>query len=159
VLQVTAAELVQRPVQTSRGPAQAPFWAFTVRGTTVKVTRLAVRPEQIVRATPSPWDANEPPHGYTITAATIGSDGVTLTVSFVGVPGPASQPCGADYTAEPVESDTAVVVIVREQGAEGLQSCSAIGASRTAVATLSRPLGARAVLEIVDGGAVPVTSG
>ncbi len=158
-VQVTGAELIQGQVQTSRGAAQAPVWAFTLRGTKVRVTRLAVHPQQIVRATPPTPDPNDPPSGIVVSAATVSSDGLTLTVSFVGAPGPASQPCGADYTAEPVESDAAVAVIVREQGAGGFQSCSAIGAFRTAVATLSRPLGTRTVLEVVTGAAVAVTGG
>ena len=157
-LQVTGAELIERPVATSRGTAQAPVWAFSLRGTKVRATRLAVRPEQTVTVTPPPWDPNDPPGGIPVDSATLAPDGITVTVSFVGSPGPASQPCGADYTAEPVESDTAVVVIVEEHRAGGEQACTAVGASRTAVATLSRPLGSRAVLEVVQGTPVSVTA-
>ena len=35
-------------------------------------------------------------------------------MSFTGAVGPASRPCGADYTAQAVESARAVVVIVYE---------------------------------------------
>lgn len=42
VLQATAAELTSGPIQTSRGPATAPIWVFTLTGTAVKVTRVAI---------------------------------------------------------------------------------------------------------------------
>jgi hypothetical protein len=77
-------------------------------------------------------------------------------VSFVGSPGPASQPCGADYTAEAVESDLAVVVIVTEHRNPGLATCTAVGARRTAAVELASPLGDRAVLEVREGLPVPV---
>ncbi|WP_189336864.1 hypothetical protein [Actinoplanes ianthinogenes] len=80
-----------------------------------------------------------------------------MTVSFIGAPASADQPCGSDYAAEAVESGTAVVVIVLEQRhGGGGEVCAMIGASRTAVVNLAAPLGDRAVLEI-HGEAVPVT--
>jgi hypothetical protein len=158
-LQVTGAELITGPVETSRGTAKAPLWAFTLRGTKVRVTRLAVRPEETVTVTPPPWDPYDSPGGIAVEAARLAPDGVTLTVTFIGSPGPASQACGADYTAAVVESAAAVVVIVREQRAAGDYACTAVGAERTATAVLGRPLGSRTVLEVVRGLPVPVTSG
>lgn len=156
-LRVTGADLVEQPVETSRGTAQAPVWVFTLAGTQVRASRLAVQPRSAVTVTPPPWDPFDAPGGLAIESARLAPDGVTLTVDFTGAPGPRSQPCGADYSAEPVESDTAVVVIVHEHGHGGEESCSAVGASRTAVARLARPLGDRAVLEVVQGTPVPVT--
>ena len=80
-------------------------------------------------------------------------------MTFVGAPGPASQSCGADYTAEAVESDTAIVVIVHEHPNPGGGACALVGATRTAKVTLASPLGKRAVLEIKEGRPVPVTLG
>ena len=66
-------------------------------------------------------------------------------------------PCGEDYTAEAVESDLAVVVIVaRHPHAALFEACSAVGARRTATATLAAPLGDRAVLDLQTGTPVPV---
>src|SRR4051812_1794913 len=44
--------------------------------------------------------------------AKLREDGRGLTVGFIGVPDPATVPCGIDYTAEPVESANAVAVMV-----------------------------------------------
>ena len=59
-------------------------------------------------------------------------------MSFTGARGPASRSCGADYTAQAVESARAVVVIVHEHPARGNGACAAIGATRTA--TVTRPV-------------------
>ena len=83
--------------------------------------------------------------------------GNRLTVAFVGAPDPGNMPCGEDYTAEAVESDLAVVVIVtRHPHAALFEACSAVGARRTATATLAAPLGDRAVLDLQQGTPVPV---
>ena len=42
-----------------------------------------------------------------------------LTVSFTGSVGPASEPCGADYTGLAVESANAVVIVVAHPHATG----------------------------------------
>ena len=67
-------------------------------------------------------------------------------------------PCGEDYTAEAVESDLAVVVVVARHphAAPFGAACSAVGARRTATATLAAPLGDRAVLDLQTGTPVPV---
>ncbi len=84
--------------------------------------------------------------------------GTELTVAFVGAPDPGNKPCGEDYTAEAVESDLAVVVIVTRHPHVGLfpQGCSAVGARRTATATLTAQLGDRVVLDVQQGTPVPV---
>ena len=153
-LQLTGARLTTAPVQTSRGPATAPVWAFTVRGTAVRVTRLAVAAG--VTVTPPPWDPDNPPVGISIESADGTIGGQHLTVTFTGAPGPGDQPCGADYTAEAVESSTAVVVIVTEHPHARFESCTAVGAVRTADVELAAPLGERAVLEVKQGLPVPV---
>lgn len=65
--------------------------------------------------------------------------------------------CTADYTGEAVESETAIVVIVR--GYSDLPSprptgpifCPAIGYARTVTVSLSEPLGDRTVLDHWSG--------
>ncbi|HEY1168739.1 MAG TPA: hypothetical protein VGE81_07200, partial [Candidatus Limnocylindrales bacterium] len=127
----------------------APVWEFTLQGTAVMVTQVAIADR--VTVVPPPWDPNDPPVGISIDSATAAAGGRQLTVSFTGAPGPGDRPCGADYTAEAVESQTAVVVIVTEH-TNGLPvPCSAVGAIRTAAVELSAPLGERTVLEVREG--------
>ena len=153
-LEITGARLTSGQVETSRGPAQAPVWEFTVRGTAVRVTRVAIADR--VTVVPPPWDSSDPPVGISIDSATGTVGGRQLTVVFTGAPGPGSQGCGADYTAEAVESPSAVVVIVTEH-ANGLPvPCTAVGARRTAEIELSAPLGERTVLEVREGLPVAV---
>lgn len=156
-LKVTGATLSTATVSTSRGPATVPIWAFSVVGTAVQITRVAVAPAQSVTVSPPPWDPNNPPVGLSIESAVGSATSRELTVTFTGAPGPASESCGADYTAEAVESTLAVVVIVIEHRNPLPVACSAVGAERTATVQLAAPLGDRAVLEVTQGLPVPVT--
>lgn len=155
-LRVIGARLSSAPVVTSRGPAIAPAWEFKLNGTNVVVTRIAVAAKQEIVVQPPPWDANNPPTGLSIDSVTGTAMGMELTVAFVGAPDSADKPCGADYTAEAVESDTAVVIIVIPHGNGVAGACRLVGARRTATAILTKPLGDRAVLEVKDGRPVPV---
>jgi hypothetical protein len=152
-LQITGARLASISVQTSRGPAEAPAWEFSVHGTAVLVTRVAI--DAGVTVVPPSLDPNAP-YSISIESATVSVGGRQLTVTFTGSPGPASEPCGADYTAEAVESSIAVVVIVTEHPHGGFEACTDVGAERTAVVELSAPLGGRAVLEVREGQPVAV---
>jgi hypothetical protein len=152
-LRITGARLTSGSVQTSRGPAEAPVWEFTVQGTAVRVTRVAIADR--VSVVPPPWDPNDPPVGISIDSATGTVGGRQLTVGFIGAPRPGDQGCGADYTAEAVESPTAVVVIVTEHPHGLFEACTDVGARRTAEVELSAPLGERAVLEVKEGRPVP----
>ncbi|MEO5704839.1 MAG: hypothetical protein ABIZ52_08870 [Candidatus Limnocylindrales bacterium] len=153
-LRVTEANLATGLVETAQGPAEAPLWVFTIEGTDVRVTRIAVDPS--ITVVPPPYNADHPPDGLSIESA-VGTPGASkLTVSFTGAVKTGDQPCGADYTAEAVESDLAVVVIVTERRRAILESCPAIGKTRTASVTLDAPLGTRAVLEVRQGLPVPV---
>ncbi len=153
-LEVTGARLTSGSVQTSRGPATVPIWEFAILGTTVRVTRVAVAHH--VSVVPPPWDPNDAPEGISIDSARGDADAVRLTVSFVGAPNEGDQQCGADYTAEAVESPLAVVVIVVEHQNPTVGACSAVGAPRTAVVDLASRLGDRAVLEVKEGLPVPL---
>jgi hypothetical protein len=156
-LSVTAARLVTGQQESSRGLVTVPMWEFTVRGTAVRVRRVAVADPVVV--VPPPWDANNPPHGLRIDSAKGVRDGQRLVVSFTGAPDGADKPCGADYTGEAVESDIAIVVIIIEHANPIPGACTAVGARRTATIDLSAPLAERTVLEVTQGLPVPVTPG
>ena len=148
-LLITGARLTTGPVETTRGPATAPVWAFTVKGTEVEVTRVAIAAP--VTVVPPPWDPNDAPVGISVESASGTLGGRQLTVGFTGAPAAGDQPCGADYTAEAVESSTAVVVIVTAHAHAVAEACSLVGAPRTATVGLAAPLGERAVLEVTQG--------
>jgi hypothetical protein len=155
-LRITGARLTTGPIETSRGPATAPLWEFTIDGTAVKVTHLAIANR--VTVAPPPWDPSDPPGGVWIDSGQGAVSGRELTVAFVGAPRPGDQPCGEDYTTEAVESDLAVVVIVvRHPHLTIGGGCTAVGAMRTATVELAAPLGDRAVLQVQDGTPVPIT--
>jgi hypothetical protein len=78
----------------------------------------------------------------------VDASGLTLTVTVVGAPDPGDKPCGSDYTAEAVESDTAVVAIVYEHPNTTPAACSLVGAFRTAQVTLAKPLGTRTLIDL-----------
>jgi hypothetical protein len=155
MLLVTEARLTSGPIQTTRGPATAPIWEFTVHGTAVKVTRVAIANPVVVAPDEGGWGL-----GLAIDAASGTVDGTELTVSFVRAPKPGNMACGEDYSAEAVESDLAVVVIVTRHPRVGVgEACPAVGARRTATATLSVPLGDRVVLDLQQGTPVPLVLG
>lgn len=109
-----------------------------------------------VSGSPRPWGS---PPGIAIESAAGSRSGTQLTVTFTGARGPATQSCGADYHAEPVESANAVVVIVIAQPHSYAETCLLVGYTRMAALNLAQPLGQRAVLEIRQGKPVPVTPG
>ena len=151
VLLVTDARLTSGPIQTTRGPATAPIWEFTVQGTAVKVTRVAIANPVVVAPDEGGWGL-----GLAIDSASGSVDGTELTVAFVGAPNPGNMPCGEDYTAEAVESELAVVVIVTRRPHLTIGACTSAGARRTAAATLAAPLGNRVVLDLQQGTPVSV---
>ena len=116
----------------------------------------AARPSASAHVEPPPWDANNPPPGMSIERANGPRSGSRLTVTFTGTQRPATEPCGADYYAEAVESTRAVVVIVIAQPHAANEICTLAGFTRTATLNLARPLGERAVLEARQGMPVPV---
>ncbi|MBV1849380.1 hypothetical protein [Catellatospora tritici] len=156
-IEVTGAKLTTGVIETTRGAATVPRWEFTLKGSSVRIVRVAVDAGATVRVVPPSWDPYHAPGGVGIESATVSSDRTQLVVHFTGSAGPASQPCGVDYTTEAVESDTAVVVIVLGRPHSDHESCTAIGYRRQAPVRLSRPLGERAVLEVVQGLPVPLT--
>ena len=124
-----------------------------MQGTAVKVTRVAIANPVVVAP-----DEVGSGLGLAIDSASGTVGGSELTVAFVGAPDPGNMACGEDYTAEAVESDLAVVVIVTRHPHVATigEACSAVGARRTATATLAAPLGDRVVLDLQQGTPVPV---
>lgn len=153
-LRVTEATLATALVDTSRGPAEAPTWVYGIAGTSVRVTRVAV--DEGITVVPPPWNADDPPIGPGIEWAKGTEDSRDLEVGFVGAPEDGSKPCGADYTAEAVESELAVVVIVTERRNPTPGACALVGALRTAEVRLKSRLGDRVVLEVQQGLPVAV---
>ena len=123
-----------------------------MEGTDVKVTRVAIANPVVV----APGEG-DPQLGLAIDSASGSVGGTGLTVAFTGAPDPGDKPCGEDYTAEAVESDLAVVVIVTRHPHATVDACTLAGAPRTATATLAAPLGDRVVLDFQQGDTpVPV---
>jgi hypothetical protein len=151
-LHVTGARLTIAKFDTSEGSAQAPAWEFSLKDTDVKLDQIAVAESVTPPAPPTP-DSQNPPQsapwvGPAVQSATIDATGLVLTVTFVGAPDAGDKPCGSDYTAEAVESDTGVVVIVFERRNPLPVACSDVGFERTATVTLTRPLGNRTLIDL-----------
>jgi hypothetical protein len=145
-LQITGARLTTATFQSSRGPAQAPAWEFSLKDTDVKLDQIAVEGQF---TGPPVWDpVTQPWVGPPVQSATVDASGMTLTVTVVGAPDPGDKPCGVDYTAEAVESDSAIVVIVYEHRNAIPAACSDVGAFRTAQVTLAKPLGNRVLIDL-----------
>lgn len=159
-LRVTEATLATGLVETSRGPAEAPIWVYGIAGSSVRITRVAVDDSVVVQ--PPPWNPDDPPDGVSAMWAVGSADARRLEVGFIGAEEDGSTPCGADYTAEAVESELAVVIIITGASRldpEALPSavfCRLVGHVRTAEVRLDAPLGDRVVLEIREGLPVPV---
>ena len=113
-------------------------------------------PSRMPRASPSRLDPSTEGSGLPYSAV-VNGPGTGLKVTFVGARGPAAEPCGADYSAEAVESDKAVVLIILEQRHGGTEACTMMGFRRTVTLNIATPLGNRAVL-MTDGVPVPVTA-
>jgi hypothetical protein len=150
-LEVTGATLSTVQIETSRGLATVPAWEFSLNGTAVRITRIAIADSANVSVSPPPWDPNDPPVGLSISWAFGHVDGKELMVGFVG------DTCGTEYTAEAVESTSALVVIIVEHANSTGGGCRLVGRDRTTTAQLAAPLGHRAVLEVREGLPVPVT--
>ena len=143
MLLVTDARLISGPIETSRGPATGPIWEFTVQGTAVKVTRVAIAHPVVV----APDEVGSQLGAGDRLGQRVGERNRTHRRIRRGARS-GDKPCGEDYTAEAVESDLAVVVIVTRHPHVTVGACRAVGARRTATATLAAPLGDRVVLDL-----------
>jgi hypothetical protein len=145
-LTVTGAQPATVTVMTSRGPASVPAWRFTVTGLGWPVSEVAVAPSALVVL---PGYGPIPPAGRNTPGVSgrtaVSADGRTLTVSFVG------SACDVTWGAYRYESASTVVVGSWQKPSAGNAPCPAVGVSRTARVTLTRPLDTRAVLDVASG--------
>lgn len=153
-VRLTGARLTTGQVDTSHGPATVPIWEFTVKGSAVRLTRVAV--DAATSVVLPPMEPIGAPFSLPIGSATGRVDGLELTVTFIGARDGADKPCGVDYSVEAVESATAIVVILSSRNNPTPAACTLMGFERTAVAKLAAPLGDRAVLNVQDGAPIPV---
>jgi hypothetical protein len=147
ILRIVGARLGKGPVRTTRGIVQMPLWTYDINGTSVKLTRPAVALPQ-PSVTPPPWDSTHPPAGVQAQSASGSVGGRTLTVMFIG------GQCD-DYRAQTIESDAAIVVLIYDRPRAAGVMCPMLGYPLQLTATLTRPLGERAVLEVREGTPVP----
>jgi len=149
-LEVVAARLITRGAETSRGWADVPAWEFTFTrrdSPIVPVTHVAVRDRIDVRP------REDVPHFLSYALGTPTS--TSLTVGF------SDSACGPeDFTAEAVESELGVVVLVQPDPPPDPDAtpriCIAMAVGRTADVELEAPLGSRTVLDPVSGQPIPV---
>ena len=100
---VTEANLATSLVETKGGPAEVPTWVFSVEGSGVRITRVAV--DKAVTIDPPAWNAEDPPEGISIDLAIGRPRDSKIRVRFIGAVDGFDEPCGARYTAETVESE------------------------------------------------------
>lgn len=149
-IRITDANLATGLVETSSGPAEVPLWVYSLKGSAVRITRVAV--DGSVTVDPPPWNVEDPPVGISIDLAFGAPDSRTLEVQYAG----ADDSCGMVTTVEAVESDLAVVVLVEERPGPDAQGCRLRAVLRTAEVRLDAALGDRVVLEGRQGLPVPV---
>jgi hypothetical protein len=163
--QVTSLQTSGRKWQTAETPAAPVRRNVMVVGSWRVSLRWLVLPMVVVALGGCGTDGDGPRAdvSYVVDAesATIPAPSSThLTLHFGGSPDPGSEPCGVDYTARAVESADAVSVTVTahphvDRGGDG---CAGVGAPRTALVELSRPLARRTVNDARHNRPVPVTT-
>lgn len=152
-LRVVSASLGSASFSTDRGPRLLPAWRFGLATVTNPVWVLAVRPEALWTAKPTPGPGPD-------FSATRTPDDRSLNLHFIGGPdGPSG--CGIIYTTSAVESSTAVVAVLHEnpqRKADSQVACADVGYPRTAALRLADPLDGR-VLLTEYGVPIPVVDG
>ncbi|MDG4793149.1 hypothetical protein [Micromonospora sp. WMMD1082] len=151
-LTVTDVALGLAPMHTSRGVAQVPAWLFTVAEIDAVVARIAVAP-RAVGAAPEPVAPAAPAPQDLVSAQDIQAvDGATLTYRL-GVGS-----CDTGITPLVQEQDHVVVVggsVVRPTAG----ACDDMLNLAPVVVTLRAPLGARAVLDVLNGAPLRLAAG
>jgi hypothetical protein len=153
-LDVTAATPTTLGVATSRGTAQVPAWAFTLKGVSGPVIQAALPPGSYV--TPgskgSPSAARLAAVGKAFTGAmeaAVSAGGRTLTLRlFGGV-------CDTTWGGLETEVDGAVVVGGWEVDPTPNVPCAAVGVSLATTVRLAAPVGDRVIIDASTGQ--PVT--
>ena len=142
-LTVTAARLGTVKVRTSRGEAQVPAWLFTVDELSAPVARLAVA-ESAITPVPAPPALDRPQRGEYVAAQDLVTiEGTKLTYRLgVGA-------CDQDLTPLVEQRDDLVVVGGAVTRSPGI--CTDQLIAKPVTVTLDAPLGARPVLDAVNG--------
>lgn len=149
-LTVTEVKLGTAPVRTSRGEAQVPAWVFTVAELTAPVARVAVTPGATAAAPEPTAPARPAPNGIVGAQDLEKIDGRTVTYRLgVGA-------CDTGITPLVQERDDVVVVGGSVVPAEGV--CTAMLKLEPVTVTLTAPLGARPVLDVLTGAPLRLTA-
>lgn len=154
-LTVTAARPATVAVQTSRGAASVPAWAFTIKGVSTPVIRVALAPGSYV--TPNRDGAILPvkelgPLGTGFIATTnahVSVTGRTLTLNL------AIDYCDTKWGGLVYEVGGAVVIGGWRYGPQPQGSCAATILQRLAAVRLATPVGDQVILDAASGQ--PVT--
>jgi hypothetical protein len=147
---VSRAALVRVPVSTTAGQATVPAWRLTVDGLSHSISVLAMEDG----ALPRPQPRDPLPEVAALPDASVGLaaadslrrvDGATIEVGL------ASGGCSEGLSGHAVEADDMVVVGGTTPPPPPNQACPAYYQSRTVLLRLSRPLGARPVIDVESG--------
>lgn len=146
-LTVTGARLGTVTVRTSRGDATVPAWLFTVAEMREPISQVAVVPSAITPV-PSPSLPEFPYQRGLVTAQdVVDAKGNALTFRLgVGA-------CDTDIQPLFLETGTAVVVAGTVRTTDG--PCIDLLKLEPVTVTLAEPLGARAVLDAINGTPLP----
>ena len=152
---VTGAELGEMTIATSRGPATAPAWLFTLEGYDEPLKRVALRPSKLPKSPigelgESPTELTQLPQ-----LMEVSGDGRTVTVlAHHGS-------CDDGPRVKPLESDGSVVLsaTVAYGNQDPAQACAAVALTKKVKVELDRPLGDRILLDAFMGRPVPYGEG
>jgi hypothetical protein len=151
-LAVTAMSLGTGVFDTDRGPLRLPAWVLDLRQVPDPARVLAVAPARFFQA--ASRSAGSSP---LLRTASLGPDGRTLTVQFVGAQ-PGSGDCTAGYRLLAAGSAVAVAVtLVTDVHGDPNAACSSVGYSRHASTVLPARLGDRVLVDAPSAMAVIVT--
>ena len=146
-LTITGATLTTAEVDTARGNATVPVWAFAVQGLAEPLLRVAVEPAAEV----SDFEPGLPPLpttgriGVASGQDVVGSDGSRLTVR-VGIGS-----CDSEPVPHVAETDEVVVVGATIALPTGDMACDAMLNLREVTVQLVAPVGDRPVLDLASG--------
>jgi hypothetical protein len=153
-LTVTGARPATLTVETSRGQATVPAWAFSVRELSFPIIRAALAPDGYVTvpvggasfADAAPATAHDANGAFNGTVgAEVGADGRTLTVLL------ATGACDTQWGGLQYSTSSAVVIGSWSYTPARTGPCPASLIVRSAIVRLARPLGDRTLLDAATG--------
>ena len=154
-LTITGARLGTATFATDRGQRSLPAWQFRFAGVRDVASVLAIAPA-------NRWPTRSRPIAdISDLTARIAPGGDSITIMFIGGPAEAG-PCQENYQADTVQSDSAVLVAIRELPAAADQpvssdgiaiACNLFGYQRSVTVKLSPVLGGRV---LIDSSGVPL---